>query len=186
MESITSKLRARLLLIAAVPHILLMLSQSLIAIVDTVIVAPIGIEAIAAVGLSGFIFAVLTSGLIGIMISVQSISGRAIGQQKSELAIGALQAGLLIALIGGSILIVFIIAVPALIHHLASDAKIVELSIDYLSIMLISAPAIGVVRAFRGFLAGIQYNFLSLLIIIVIYLVNIMSSIIFVNLGYVT
>ena len=49
MESITSKLRAKLLLIAAVPHILLMVSQSLIAIVDTLIVAPIGIEAIAAV-----------------------------------------------------------------------------------------------------------------------------------------
>lgn len=184
MKDYTARTRSKLILQSAAPHMLLMLSQSLIAIVDTLIVAHIGIEAIAAVGISGFIFAVMTSGLVGIMISVQSVVGRAMGERNVLQAIGALQAAIIISIVGGLVLITLIAAVPFIVGYLTTDPILTNFSIEYLSIMLLAAPAIGIVRAFRGYLAGLQYNFVSLLIVLIIYAFNIVISVILVNNGY--
>jgi|GEM_PF-3827412 len=47
--------RMRVLIASAIPHTLLMMSQSVMAGVDSLIVAPLGTLAIAAVGLSSFV-----------------------------------------------------------------------------------------------------------------------------------
>lgn len=73
------KYRYQQVALTAVPFILLMLSQSLNSLIDMFIVGRISVSAVAAVGLCGFIFSLLTSTVTGIMISVQTLVARNLG-----------------------------------------------------------------------------------------------------------
>ena len=184
MNNITFNYRFKQVFIAAIPHMLLMMSQSLIGIVDMLIVGNIGVTAIAAVGLCGFIFAVLTSGVTGIMISVQFLVGKKIGEGKPQSAVNSLHSALVIAILAGSVIVCCLFFVPWFIHLLVDDPLLASHSIEYLQALVLAAPAIGVVRAFRGYFAGIGQNRFSLMVILAIYTANILISYSLVSLGF--
>lgn len=161
-----------------------MMSQSVIAGVDSLIVAPLGVVAIAAVGLSGFVFAVLTSGLIGLMVSTQAAVGRALGANRPADAVATLHASLVIGLAGGMLLIMTVPILPSVVGYLTESKSLAANCQEYLSVLILSSPAVGVIRAYRGFLGGVQKNSLSLAIIILVYTSNVLISIVLVSIGY--
>jgi putative MATE family efflux protein len=184
VSNATFNLRFKQILVTAIPHMLLMMSQSLISIVDMLIVGNIGVTAIAAVGLCGFIFAVLTSGVTGIMISVQSVVGKKIGEGKPQSTVNALHGALLVAIVVGSVITCSLFFIPWFIYLLIDDPLLASNSIEYLQALVLAAPAIGVVRAFRGYFAGIGKNRFSLMVILSIYTANILISYSLVSLGF--
>lgn len=162
------KYRYQQVALTAVPFILLMLSQSLNSLIDMFIVGRISVSAVAAVGLCGFIFSLLTSAVTGIMISVQTLVARSLGAGRAQQAIDALHSACVVALLAGTLIMLAIPLVPGTIRLIVEEGELAENCIIYLQTLMCAAPAIGCVRAFRG----LGENRFSLLIIIGIYLCN--------------
>ncbi|TNH43034.1 MATE family efflux transporter [Photorhabdus luminescens] len=171
-------------LITAFPFILLMLSQSLNSIIDMFIVGRIGMNAIAAVGLCGFIFSIMTSCVTGIMISVQTVVAKSIGAGKINQGINALHSAIFVAIVLGISIVGLGFFVPKFITLFIHDEVLASNCITYLQALVLGAPAIGIVRAFRGYYGGIGENKISVLIIFSTYFFNFLIGFTLVSLGY--
>ncbi|AHF75158.1 MATE efflux family protein [Sodalis praecaptivus] len=166
------KYRYQQVALSAVPFILLMLSQSLNSLIDMFIVGRISVSAVAAVGLCGFIFSLFTSAVTGIMISVQTLVARSLGAGRERQAIDALHSACVVALLVGAAIMLAIPLVPGGIRLVVTDGELAENCVIYLQTLMCATPAIGCVRAFRGYFGGLGENRFSLLIIVGIYLCN--------------
>ncbi|MGC0880383.1 MATE family efflux transporter [Pantoea agglomerans] len=166
------------------PFMLLMMSQSINSIVDMFIVGHIGMDAIAAVGLCGFIFSIMTSGITGIMISVQTEVAKSVGSNRSDMAINALHSALIVAVLLGAAVIGLSYLLPSVLILFIHDHDLLENCISYLHMLSFAAPAIGMVRAFRGYYAAIGENRISVIIILLIYFFNFIIGFTLVYLGY--
>jgi putative MATE family efflux protein len=163
---------------------LLMMSQSINSIVDMFIVGRIGMDAIAAVGLCGFIFSIMTSGITGTMISVQTEVAKSVGSGRSDMAINALHSALIVGVLLGATVIGLSYLLPSVLILFIHDPGLLENCTRYLHMLSFSAPAIGMVRAFRGYYGAIGENRISVIIILLIYFCNFIIGFTLVYSGY--
>lgn len=166
------------------PFMLLMMSQSINSIVDMFIVGRISIDAIAAVGLCGFIFSIMTSGITGIMISVQTEVAKSLGSGRSDMAINALHSALIVGVMLGIAVIGISFLLPPMLAFFIHESVLLRDSTTYLQMLSFAAPAIGIVRAFRGYYGAIGENRLSVIIILLIYFFNFVIGLTLVNSGF--
>jgi len=166
------------------PFILLMMSQSINSIVDMFIVGRISIDAIAAVGLCGFIFSIMTSGITGIMISVQTEVAKSLGSGRSDMAINALHSALIVGFLLGVAVIGLSFLLPPALALFIHEPELLINSTTYLHMLSFAAPAIGMVRAFRGYYGAIGANRLSVIIILLIYIFNFIIGFTLVKSGF--
>jgi putative MATE family efflux protein len=173
-ELLEGSARRRRILTLALPIIGGMLSQNVLNLVDTGFVGALGDDALAGVGLGGFLNFLTSALVLGISAGVQAMSARRVGEgRRSEAAIP----------LNGGLLIVFCFAIPwsALLHWLAPnlfglvthDAAVLAEGVPYLRARLVGMLAMGANFAFRGFWNGTDRSKLYMRTLVTMHLTNI-------------
>ncbi|MCP4448202.1 MAG: MATE family efflux transporter [Myxococcales bacterium] len=169
--------RRKQILALAVPIILGMMSQTVLNVVDTLMVSSLGAKSIAAVGFGSFSNFLCIAFVTGMATGVQAIASRRKGEGRvSETAV-ALNGGLLIVLaisIPLSALLMF--AAPTFFGVLTTDTEVVDIGTPYLQVRLVAMIAVGVNFAFRGYWNGVNKSRLYLRTLIVMHISNVAIS----------
>jgi len=169
--------RRKKILALAVPIILGMMSQTVLNLVDTLMVSSLGASAIAAVGFASFANFLCTAFVTGMSTGVQVMASRRKGEGRDSETGIALNGGLvLVACLAIPLSAILIFAVPSIFGVLTSDAKVEEIGIPYLQVRLIAMVAVGSNFAFRGYWNGIDKSRLYLRTLIVMHISNVAIS----------
>jgi len=158
----------------ALPIIVGMLSQNVLNLVDTAFVGALGDNALAGVGLGGFLNFLTSALVLGISAGVQAMASRRVGEGRRDQAAVALNGGLLIVL-------GFAVPWSALLHWLAPnlfglvthDAAVLEQGVPYLRARLVAMVAMGANFAFRGFWNGTDRSSLYMRTLVTMHVTNI-------------
>ncbi len=157
----------------ALPVIISNLSRVLMSLVDVAMVGRLGPEALAATGMGGMLIWGALSLVLGIRTSVQTISSRRLGQNKTRDCIKALNNGFLLAAIY-SIPISFLgwscgfLIIPLFIV----DDITTPLAISYFSISSIGLFFSSISFVFQGFYTGIEKTKVHLSVTITSNIIN--------------
>jgi multidrug resistance protein, MATE family len=163
----------RLVASLAVPVVLANLAQTLMGLVDTLMVGRLGTAAIAAVGVATLLFSTLATGLRSFDVSVQVFTARRDGEGRPEAVGAVLGTGLFLALAAGLLLTLVGLRWPAAFMGLVSpDAEVVALGASYfalrcagllpfLAYFLTRACFDGLGQTRIGMLTGVGMNLLN-------------------------
>lgn len=169
--------RRKQILTLAVPIILGMMSQTVLNVVDTLMVSSLGAKSIAAVGFGSFANFLCIAFVTGMSTGVQAIASRRKGEGRTSETAVALNGGLLIvACISIPLSMVLILAAPSFFTMLTSDQDVVDIGAPYLQVRLIAMIAIGSNFAFRGYWNGVNKSRLYLRTLIVMHVANVAIS----------
>lgn len=181
------KSRRNRILALALPIIGGMTSQNILNLVDTAMVGRLGDEALAAVGLGGFINFMCIAVITGLSSGVQAIAARRYGENKHTETAVPLNGGLLLAItLGIPITIITVLLAPVIYGLLMVDQAVLALGVPYLQWRLAAAVFIGMNFAFRGYWNGINRSGLYLRTLLVMHGINIVLNycLIFGNFGF--
>ena len=186
MAFLPSKTRRRAIFTLGLPIIAGMLSQNVLNIVDTAMVGTLGDVALAATGLGGFANFMAVSFIMGLSSGVQAISARRLGENRHDVLAVALNAGLLFAFVW-AVPWTWLLhwASPAIFAFLIDDPAVAAEGVPYLQVRLLSAFAVGINSAFRGYWNGINRPQLYMRTLIVSHITNLILNwvLIYGNLG---
>ncbi len=125
------------LIILAIPMILEMSMESLFAIVDTFFVAKLGAEAVAVVGLTESILALIYAVGVGLSIGATATVARRVGEKDMDgaarTATHAVYLGVIVSLVMGAAGVIF---APSILGLLRAEPGVIELGIPFMRIML--------------------------------------------------
>jgi len=114
------------------PVVLANLSQTLMGLVDTLMVGRLGTAAIAAVGIGTLLFSALATTLRALDVAVQTFTARREGEGRSPEVGAVLGSGLLLALVAGSIATAAGMRWPHLgIALVSGDPEVIRLGAEY-------------------------------------------------------
>jgi len=124
------------IVILAVPMILEMAMESLFAIVDIFFVAKLGAEAVAIVGLTESVLALIYAVAIGLSIGATATVARRIGEKDPEGAARAathvIYLGLLVSVVMG---VIGVVAAPQIFSLLGAEPQVIEQGLPFMRIM---------------------------------------------------
>ena len=127
----------RAVLLLSIPMVIEMAGESLFAVTDAFFVARIGANALATVGLTESMLAIVYSLAIGISMAATAMVARRIGakqpREASQVAAQAVSLGVCIALVLG---IVGALTAPKLLALMGADQSVIELGATYTRTML--------------------------------------------------
>ncbi|NAO97164.1 MULTISPECIES: MATE family efflux transporter [unclassified Halomonas] len=160
----------------AFPIMLGMLSQSMLNLIDAVLVGHLGEVALAGVGVGGYAMFMLSALVFGLSSSVQSQTAQREGAAHADIA-HPLNSGLVIGLVVGLPLSVWAWWQAPLLIGLISQADDVQsVAVDYFRWRVVSLMAIALTLCFRGYWNGRQQTHLYLRIIVAVHLINVAAS----------
>ena len=178
--------RLRRILRLALPIIFGMVSQNVLNLVDTGMVGQLGDEALAGVGIGGFLNFLLTAFILGLSAGVQAMAARRVGEGRLEHTAVPLNGGLVLAgLIGVPLSAALVAAAPTFFPWVGGDPEVVRIGVPYLQMRLLAMTAMGINFAFRGYWNAIDKSMLYMGTLIVMHLTNIALNWVFIfgNLG---
>ncbi|MCM8537784.1 MAG: MATE family efflux transporter [Lentisphaeraceae bacterium] len=180
MENIPKKRYKKILLLSA-PLIGAMISQNLLNLVDSYMVARISTAALAAVAAGGIINWLSGSAIMSLSTGVQQLAARRLGQDKSEELAFPLNAGLLTGIIlSVPFAYIFHFHARDIIQIISDDPAVIQEGTEYLAITFLSIPFYGINYCFRGFWSGINKQKIYMATIIVIHITNGLLNYIFI------
>jgi len=161
----------------ALPFTIALSSQFLLALIDLAMVGRLGNTAVAAVGVSGFCYSLVVAFIAGISPAVQGIVARRRGERSPEPRCLPLNAGLVAAVVvGGPLAVLCHFATPRLFSLIASDAKVAEAGVQYLSILYFGIVAVGLNGAFKGFWAGMERARVQMSVVLFTCVINVLFN----------
>lgn len=141
----------------AIPVSVALSTTMVMSLVDLAMVASLGNEATAAVGLSVFGHALLLAFVGGVGPAVQGLVARRRGQGSSEAGALPLNAGLLASLIVGIPLSIIGYAIaPYFFSLVSSDPGVISTGVPFLRFLYVATVAAGMNAAFQGHWTGIE------------------------------
>jgi len=145
----------RAIFLLAIPMMLEMVMESLFAVVDIFFVGKLGIEAVAAVGLTESVITIVYSVSIGLSMAATAIVARRIGEKKNkEAGDAAFQAIALSTFIAVAIGITGYFFAEDLLRLMGADARVIELGKGYTEIIFLGNPAIMLLFMINGIFRG--------------------------------
>jgi multidrug resistance protein, MATE family len=161
----------------AFPIMIGFISFNIVGLVDTAMVASLGIQALAAVGLAQVIAACCGAVLIGLSAGVQAIVARRKGEQQLDGMLTGLSAGVVVGLLVATLLLVFLYPlIPALLARLNNDATVVGLATPYLEWRMLTFPVMSISIAFGAFWNAIGKSTYYMVTIIVMNVTNVLFN----------
>lgn len=161
----------------ALPIILGMMSQTVLNLVDTLMVSTLGAAAIAAVGFGGFANFLGVAFITGMSTGVQATASRRKGEGRLSESAVALNGGLLlVACIAVPLSALLIFIAPRMMNILSTDPKVVDIGSPYLQIRYLAMIAVGANFAFRGYWNGVDKSRLYLRTLLVMHTANVIIS----------
>ncbi len=169
--------RTRAIFTLALPIILGMMSQNVLNLVDSWMVARLGTVAQAAVTQGNFANFMAQAFVMGLSAGVQAMASRRKGEGRlNEMAL-PLNGGLLMALaLSLPITVTTHFLAPWFFPYLNSDPEVVAAGIPYLQLRLWATAAVGMNFAFRGYWNGIGRSSGYLQSLVVMHISNIILS----------
>lgn len=127
----------RALLLLAIPMVAEMLMESLFAVVDVFFVGKLGSSAVAAVGLTESLLAIVYAIAMGVAMAATAVVARRVGERKPEEAAAAAgQSLLLAAVISAVISVVGVAYAPAMLRAMGAEEEVVRVGAPYAAVML--------------------------------------------------
>lgn len=169
--------RRKRILVLALPIIGGMVSQTILNLVDTLMVSRLGAEAVAAVGFASFVNFLSSAFVTGMAVGVQAMASRRMGEGKTTETAYALNGGLLLAAaVALPLSALLIVLAPHFFPALAPDSRVGEIGVPYLQIRLVGMIALGANFAFRGYWNGVDKSRLYLRTLFVMHIANVLVS----------
>jgi MATE family multidrug resistance protein len=151
-----TKPRVATILNLALPVTVGLSTSFIMTMVDLAMVGRLGTAAVAAVGLGGFSYALISAFMAGFAPAVQGIVSRRMGEGSKDPKCLPLNGGLLMALVTGIPLTVLCYwLTPWFFSVIASDPEVEKIGVPYLRALLIGLTATGLDNAFQGHWAGV-------------------------------
>ncbi|MBX3247980.1 MAG: MATE family efflux transporter [Myxococcales bacterium] len=178
--------RRRRILRLALPICGGMVSQNVLNLVDTGMVASLGDVALAAVGLGSFLNFLLTAFILGLSAGVQAMASRRVGEARPEETAVPLNGGIVLAVcVGVPLSIALIGLAPHLFALVNDDPAVLRDGTPYLQVRLIAMAAMGINFSFRGYWNAIDRSMLYMSTLVVMHVANITLNwvLIYGNLG---
>ncbi len=149
--------RSREVLALALPIIAAMVSQNVLNLVDTAMVAHLGAATLAGVGLASFLNFMAVAFITGLSSAVQAMAARRVGEGKLDETAIPLNGGILLSAgLGIPLAALLIWQAPNILHLLNKDPEVVAAGTTYLRLRLLSIVAIGMNFSFRGYWSAIK------------------------------
>lgn len=127
----------RALVLLAIPMVAEMLMESLFAVVDVFFVGKLGPEAVAAVGLTESLLAIVYAMAMGVAMAATAVVARRVGERKPEEAAAAAgQSILLGAVVSSIIAVVGVLFAPAMLRAMGAEESVVRVGGPYAAVML--------------------------------------------------
>ena len=145
----------RAIVLLAVPMVLEMVMESLFAVVDIFFVSRLGPEAVAAVGLTESLLAMVYTVAMGLSIGVTAMVARRVGEGDREgAATAAVQAIALGAAVAAALGVAGALTAPRLLALMGADAEVVRIGTPFTRVMLAGNASVLLLfmlnAAFRG------------------------------------
>jgi MATE family, multidrug efflux pump len=148
---VTPKHRKRILGLA-LPIVGGMVSQNILNLVDTAMVAHLGTKALAAVGIGSLVQFMSVAFFTGLASSVQAIASRRVGEEKMEFAALPLNGAIVLTLaLGLPLTVLLFLGAGWLLSQVNQDTEVLVQAIPYYQARVVSVVAVGMNFAFRGF-----------------------------------
>ena len=168
-----SRARIKTIFSLSLPIIGGMVSQNILNLVDTAMVGHLGDNALAAVGICGFLVFLCSALSMGLSSGVQAMSARLMGRGESERTAIPLNGGLLLALgISLPMTALMITLAPDILPYVLDDVQVQEIGLPYLQIRLAALLGIGINFVFRGYWNGVNLSKVYMRTLIVMHVVN--------------
>ena len=146
--------RAQTVLRLASPLIIFMLSQTLMGLVDTKLVASLGPQALGGVGLASALLNAAIIGVLGLMRGVKVLSAHAHGSGRPQDSQRVALVGLGVAVVAGVVWTLSLMQAMPLLPRLAVSAELLPATQAYLSARLWGLPASFMVAALLEYRQG--------------------------------
>lgn len=177
MASLTAPIpqaRRREIMNLSLPIIGGMVSQNVLNLVDTAMVGALGNQALAAVGMGGFLNWMAMAFITGLATGVQAMAARRLGEGRENEAAVPLNGGLLLSValaLPWSLLLFFL--APTIFGLMNPDPEVVALGSGYLQARLLGMVAVAMNFSFRGYWNGVKLSQIYMRTLIVMHLANI-------------
>lgn len=169
-----SRERIKTIFSLSLPIIGGMVSQNILNLVDTAMVGHLGDNALAAVGICGFVVFLCSALSMGLSSGVQAMSARLMGQGKVDQTAIPLNGGLLLTVaISLPITVLTIALAPMFLPYLLEDPQVQQMGLPYLQIRLLALLGVGINFVFRGYWNGVNLSKLYMRTLIVMHVVNV-------------
>jgi MATE family multidrug resistance protein len=163
------------------PIIMGMLSQSILNLVDAAMVAHLGSNALAGVGIGSYAAFLTVSLVMGLSAAVQTLVARRMGAKKSEQAGKPLMAGLILgSVIALPLTLLFLLFSSNLMSLFSSDQEVLAIAQPYFEWRTFAIIAVAFNFCFRGYWAGIGKTRSYLKILLWTHVANVVFSYIFI------
>lgn len=158
-----------------------MLSQSILNLVDAAMVANLGPEALAGVGIGSYAAFLSVSLVMGLSAAVQTLVARRMGAKQSDQAGKPLMAGLVLgSLIALPLTLLFLIFSANLMGLFSSDQRVLDIAQSYFEWRTFAIIAVAFSFCFRGYWAGIGETKSYLKILLCTHIANVAFSYLFI------
>jgi putative MATE family efflux protein len=165
------------ILTIGIPIIMGMLSQSLLNLVDAVMVGNLGPKALAAVGIGSYASFLTISLVMGLSAAVQTLVARRMGAGESETAGKPLMAGLILGgLTALPLTLFFLLFSTELMSLFSSDRAVLDVAEPYFEWRTLAIIAVAFNFCFRGYWAGIGETKTYLKILLWMHIANVVVS----------
>nr|QEO74215.1 MATE efflux family protein [uncultured bacterium] len=150
-----------------------MSSTLVMSLIDLAMVAPLGNQATAAVGLSVFGHTLMLAFVAGIGMAVQGLVSRRRGQGSTESICLPLNGGLMTAMIVGiPLTVIGYFSAPFIFSLVSADPEVTRIGVPFLQVLCLGNIAAGINQAFKGHWTGIEQPKVFMMIIVFINLLN--------------
>ena len=174
---VPDRARSRHILALALPIMGAMASQSLLNLVDAIMVGTLGGKPLAAVGLGGYVTFVAISLVLGLGAGVQAMVARRKGEGAREVYAVPLNAGLVLgAALSLPLMALFSGIAGPLLRVLTGDEAVRELAEPYLLVRVLGVLAIALNFSFRGYWNGISRPGVYLRTLVTVHIANVVLS----------
>jgi MATE family multidrug resistance protein len=139
----------------AAPVVMAELGWVTMGIVDTLMVGPLGADAIAAVGLAGMLFLGIAIFAMGVLLGLDPLVAQAYGAGRLDECHRWLMAGIWLCVLITAPVVLLLLALNASLPHLGLPDAVLRLTQPYLVILTFSLPPLLLYVAFRRYLQAI-------------------------------
>lgn len=165
------------ILTLAIPIMAALASQSLLNVVDAIMVGRLGSDALAAVAVGSYLNFIAVSLLLGLGGAVQALVARAHGANNGSSWSAPMTAGILLGLIATPpITVFFYFTADPLIHWISPDPAVREQALPYFLMRMAGLFAVAMNFSFRGYWNGTNRPGIFLKILVASHLINVLLS----------
>ncbi|MHC1690537.1 MAG: MATE family efflux transporter [Bacteroidales bacterium] len=160
----------------ALPIILSLAGQSVVQMVDSIMVGRLGAAPLAAVSFAGAIIMNIMVFGIGLSISLTPVAGQFWARGEYRLVAGYFQNSIIVNLISSVFLVLILIAIIPLLGLMGQPPEVVSLSYNYYILVSISVIPMMIFLTSKQFMEGIGNTKIAMYITIIANLVNIILN----------